>query len=275
MLGINQKPLRFKEGRKKYFWNWFSGFTYEEGTGEFEFRITPEIQPYLLGLKDSFTRYRLGAVYQFKSAHTWKLYENLKKEAFKRQWSIALDELKLLLGVPGKYKNTYEFGRRIINPAITEINELSDLKVSFEKRKRGRSIVGLLFFIDDKQPEDVVNIETPKQALTRLLAMEGVSEKTIANYITMADSQNKIDRCIEQFPKIVARWNKNKGPKLKYLLGSLKNEINQQTLFHNKEVSSDEKIDFSGYSDTDLNLFEKVRGHEDAVKKEKEKRGLL
>ena len=78
MLGINKKPLEFQVGGKLYFWNWFSGFTYTIGSGEFEFRITPELQPYLLELEGTFTRYRLQDVYQFKSATTWKLYADTK-----------------------------------------------------------------------------------------------------------------------------------------------------------------------------------------------------
>ena len=31
MIGINKKPLEFKEGNKRHFWNWFRGFTYYEG----------------------------------------------------------------------------------------------------------------------------------------------------------------------------------------------------------------------------------------------------
>lgn len=278
MLGINQKPLQFEEDGKEYFWNWFSGFAYDKGNGEFEFRITPEIRPYLLGLKDTFTKYRLGAVYQFKSAHTWKLYENLKREAFKRQWAVPLDELKMLLGVPGKYERWGNFNDRIIVPAVVEINELSDLEVSWEKRKRGRSVVGLVFFIDDKQPEDVVNIETPKQSFARLLAVEGVHEKTILDYVILAEKRGKVKQCIEQLPRIVERWNKGKGPKVKYLLGALKSEINQKTLFDDHQAQAAApaaKVDFSDFGDDDLDIFETIPGHKDAVRAEKKKRGLI
>jgi plasmid replication initiation protein len=276
MLGINEKPLKFKEGNKKYFWNWFSGFAYEESTGEFEFSITPEIRPYLLGLKNTFTKYRLKSVYQFKSAHTWKLYENLKKQVFKHQWFVGLEELKTFLGVPDKYKKTYEFDRRVIKPAVNEINNLSDLVVSYEKQKRGRSIVGILFIINEKQPENVIDIESPRQTFARLLTMEGINEKTILEYVKMAENRGKMGRCIEQFPRIVGRWDKGKGLKRRYLLGSLKNEINQQTLFSGQnEKPATGQVDFSIYSNEDLDVFERVPGYEDDIQTEKKRRKIF
>ncbi len=169
MLGINEKPLTFRENGRKKFRNWFSGFDYIEGAGEFEFMITPEIRPYLLGLTNTFTKYRIGAVYQFKSAHTWKLYENLKKEAFKTQWSISLDELKILIGVVGKYKRWNGFNEFVIAPAVAEINKNADLEIRYEKRKHGRSVVGLVFQIMEKPSKDVINVETSKQKFFRLL----------------------------------------------------------------------------------------------------------
>lgn len=226
MEGINKKPLKFKEGRKKYFWNWFSGFIYDEGTGEFEFRITPEIQPYLLSLQGSFTKYRLGAVYQFRSAHTWKLYENLKKESWKNLWTPSIDELKILLGIAGKYKRYDNLNARIIGPAVAEINENSDLSVSYDKRKRGRSVIGLVFQIIEKPDPDTIDIETPRAAMSRLLALAGIHEKTITTYIEKTESAGLTARCAEQLPKIIERA-KSKKPeeRKKYIIGALKKEL--------------------------------------------------
>jgi len=276
MLGINEKPLVFRENGRKKFRNWFSGFDYIEGTGEFEFMVTPEIRPYLLGLKHTFTKYRLGTVYQFKSAHTWKLYENLKKQSFTYNWLISLDELKNLLGIPGKYEKAYEFDRWVIAPSIKEINDFSDLTVCYKKQKRGRSIVSLLFIINGKQPESVIDVETPKQTFVRLLALEGINKKTILKYIKMADNRGKVERCVEQYPKIIERWNKSKGSKHRYLLGSLKNEINQQTMFSDKDENLTKgHMDFSTYSDEDLSIFERVPGYESDIQAEKKRRGII
>ena len=81
LLSLWRKPLEIQDGRKMRLRTWLSGVDYDEG--EFTFFIAPEMQPYLLGLKSAFTQYRLRDVYQFRSANTWKLYENLA------QWRTA------------------------------------------------------------------------------------------------------------------------------------------------------------------------------------------
>ena len=232
MLGINKKPLEFKEGNKRHFWNWFSGFTYTEGSGEFEFRITPEIQPYLLALKGTFTKYRLIDVYQFKAASTWKVYELLKQWEPVRKWTVELEELRLLLGVAGKYPVWKDFHQRIIKPSIAEINKVSDLSISYEKEKRGRTIVGLIFFIDTKQPEDVITIENPRGKIFKLLLAYGVNEKTAHDYTEKISRANKIDLFVDQIPIIKKRWESNpRGiPLAKYMIGAIKNELQQQEL---------------------------------------------
>ena len=234
MIGINKKPLEFKEGSKRYFWNWFSGFAYDEGMGEFEFRITPEIQPYLLELKGTFTQYRLKDVYQFQAASTWKMYELLKRWETARKWAVGLDELRLLLGVAGKYPVWKDFHNRLIGPSTKEINETSDLTVSYEKEKRGRTIVGLIFFIDAKQPDDVITIEHPKQAVYRLLLDCQVNEKSAAACAEKIESFEKTSLIAALIPKIKRRWekaHKNRVPLQKYLLGAINDELHQLKLF--------------------------------------------
>jgi plasmid replication initiation protein len=226
MLGINEKPLTFREDGRKKFRNWFSGFDYIEGTGEFEFMITPEIRPYLLGLQETFTKYRLRDVYQFKSAHTWKLYENLKREAFKKIWSVSLDELKILLGIAGKYPRWNVFQQWVVAPCTEEINEKSDLSVKYDKQKKGRSVIGLVFQIIEKPDPDTIDVESPRAAIARLLALGGIHEKTISTYIEKAEKADMTTRCAEQLPKILERAkSKPTAERKKYIIGALKKEI--------------------------------------------------
>ena len=44
MLELNKKPIEFKQGNKKYYWNWFTDFVYTEGKGEFEFHLNPAMR---------------------------------------------------------------------------------------------------------------------------------------------------------------------------------------------------------------------------------------
>ena len=233
MLRINQKPLEFEEEGVKYFWNWFSGFAYREGAGEFKFCITEEIKPYLMQLKGNFTQYRLEDVYQFKSQNTWKLYENLKQRLNMKRWSVSLDELKQLLGLLGKYQKWYDLRKTVLEPSIAEINDLSDIEVSYEKEKYGRSISGVVFFIDSKQPEETITLENEKDVLYKALLDYGINSKVALQYSREAEEADKTAYIIERLPKIKARWDKKKEGNLQqYVLGALQQEIRQGSLLN-------------------------------------------
>ena len=229
MLRLGKKPLEIREGRKCFYWNWFSGFMYDEGTGEFEFKITPEIQPYLLKLEGNFTRYRLGDVYQFRAASTWKLYELLKKWEAARAWKVELDELRLLLGVAGKYVRWDSFKRQI-DRATEEINNTSDLRVSYDKLKRGRSVIGLAFTISPKKAgdENVIDLKSEKNTLASLLIEAGVHQKPAKEYAEQAERAGKTEHIINKLPAILKRM---KGQPQAYILGAIKAEMKQQSLF--------------------------------------------
>ncbi|WP_342352683.1 replication initiation protein [Haemophilus paraphrohaemolyticus] len=77
-----------------------------------------------------------------------------------RQTSV--DELKDWLQVSDKYDRYNNFNQRVLTPAIDEINAKSDLLVSVEPIKRGRSIVSLKFTIKSKK--SAVKIEQKRPA---------------------------------------------------------------------------------------------------------------
>jgi len=124
---------------------------YCEGEGRVWIRFDEGLVPHLVGLKNQFTKYRIRDVYQFQRAATWRVYELLQqfKDIGKREFD--LDEFKRKVGILGQYSRATDLQRWIILPAIKEINKTSDIKIDFEKIKRGRTIVGIRFFIFPNQ----------------------------------------------------------------------------------------------------------------------------
>ncbi len=240
MIGINKKPLEFKEGNKRHFWNWFRGFTYYEGEGVFEFRINPDLHPYLLELKGTFTRFRLLEVYQFKSATTWKLYEHLKKcWSFSKIWAVSLDELKIKLGIPLKYPRWADFRNVVIDPAITEINRNSDIFVTYEKKKHVRTVAGLIFTVNQRQPDGVISIEGQYEKILKLLLENGIHDKTARDYTKKIEDSGRSSDLINKIPNIRKRWVTGKPKDLKtgkeiplsqYLLAAINDELRPQDL---------------------------------------------
>ncbi len=88
--------------------------------------------PYLFALASGFTKINILETQNLKSSYSIKLYE-LAIMLFKIQHtkSYRIDELQAIFGT--KYKTAVEFRRNVLNKAIEEVNEKTDLEVSLVK----------------------------------------------------------------------------------------------------------------------------------------------
>lgn len=128
-------------------WRWLSSKSYVDGAGIVQLRFTPEIAPYITRLEKEFTSYRLERVSAMTSASAIRLYELLIQYVLIGQREIATDEFKTILGLEGRYEKFSALERYVISPSVTQVNEHSDIFVSWSPRKTGRKISHLVFTI--------------------------------------------------------------------------------------------------------------------------------
>lgn len=125
--------------------------TYFKKEGRFRIVFHERLMPYIAELHSNYTKYQLVNIGAFGSTHAIRLYElcSQYRDTGWRQTSIA--DLKDWFQVADKYSLYANFRRRVIDPAIAEINAKSDLFVNVEPIKRGRTIVALKFTINVKK----------------------------------------------------------------------------------------------------------------------------
>lgn len=214
---------------------------YLDGEGRVWITFDDTIIPHLVGLTDQFTRYRIKDVYQFARASTWRVYELLKqfKEIGRRE--VEVDELKYKLGLSGRYPVLADFRKRVLDPAVDEINGTSDIQVQYDQKKRGRRVVSFLFVIVDNQstrgPVQKVRDAARKldsgvsfdPDLFRVLREEyGVSDTQARQLSNLARHDRK--KVLGILPKIRARYDSLKTKKTSlggYVFKALKSELAQ------------------------------------------------
>ena len=81
--------------------------------------------------------------------HALRLYEILKSYESVKGLNEDIDTLKKLLSVQGKvkYEKTGKFIKEVIAPAVEEINNKTDLKISFTQVMTKNKITGIDFKI--------------------------------------------------------------------------------------------------------------------------------
>ena len=147
---------------------WISQATYIDGEGAIEIIFTPAVVNEITrihGIEQFFTKYTLEQTAQLKSLYAVRLYELLIQWREARKTPLfELDVFREQLGLGiDDYKRMSDFKRRVLDASVKEINDKTDIKVSYTQEKKGTVIVGFKFkvLMKDKpkslQPERDIN----------------------------------------------------------------------------------------------------------------------
>ena len=137
--------------KKEILFRWIDKASIEKGSGIIKIKLHDNLKPYLLDIRSNFTKYELINVLTLRSKYAIRLYELFKSYLWQGHWEIDVEELKSLLNVSDKYKQFKEFRRSLLLPAVSEINEYTDLSVEFKPIKQGKATKEIHFSIGEKQ----------------------------------------------------------------------------------------------------------------------------
>ncbi|WP_017842857.1 RepB family plasmid replication initiator protein [Methylotuvimicrobium buryatense] len=139
---------------------WISSIDYVPGEGKLVLSFSVGIIPYLSQLSKEFTKYKLMHVARFESVYSIRLYELLVQWSSAGEREIEIEWLKKQFQVEDKYDRLGNLKKRVIDPAVAEINEHSNIWVRYGQRKSGRTVTHFQFKFGLKdQPK-------PRQQLT-------------------------------------------------------------------------------------------------------------
>ncbi|WP_332370350.1 RepB family plasmid replication initiator protein [Lactococcus lactis] len=145
-------------------------------------RFNQDIMPYLIELKQNFTKYALSEIMELNSKYSIILYKWLSMnynqyehysnkggrraeqvESY-RNPSISVKELREITDTVNEYKHFPHFENWILKKPLEEINAHTSFNVSYEKIKKGRSIDSIVFHIEKKRKADDNSYKLEDQA---------------------------------------------------------------------------------------------------------------
>lgn len=151
-----QEPNGQGRKRKVMITGWVQTIIYIEEEGRVELRLTKDMLPYLTNLTEQFTNFALKDVARMTSSHGQRLYELLIQWRSLGRREVSIDWLRNAFLLEGKYPALKDFKRRVLEPAVEQINEHSPLWVKWNQRKTGRRVSHLLFTFGEKPSEKPV-----------------------------------------------------------------------------------------------------------------------
>lgn len=134
--------------------------------GVIYFQIPERLKP-MLTEPAMYARLRLAVMGQFRSKYAVVLYELLELYANRQQpiWSVAIEDLRALVGVGDKMPNFKDFRSRVLDPALSEINDKADIAATVEEVRDGRRVAKLVFRVDKKDARSAFEAELRHKAV--------------------------------------------------------------------------------------------------------------
>ena len=170
------------------YYNVFQSIKYDNGL--FRFKWTDDMVPHILELKEKYITTDLTITSQFKSGFSWTLYEYLKAHYGYWHKPISKEPFMRLFGVENKktyQNNTGRFKNTVLDVAIAEINQYTELNVWYVEEKQGRTIVGFDLHWSTGKKVDSATKKQIKELKTILNAIH----EDMFKYINLQNGENR------------------------------------------------------------------------------------
>lgn len=180
---MDERDLKIKS-------RWISQAVYLAGEGAIEVIFTPAVVNEITrihGIEQFFTKYTLEQTAQLKSLYAVRLYELLiqwrearktpvfKLDIFREQLGLGVDD----------YKRMSDFKRRVLDASVKEINDKTDIMISYTQEKQSTTITGFKFKVLTKdKPKNISTNGQSRDANTAdMFTIEGLNDKQLGRIV--------------------------------------------------------------------------------------------
>ena len=140
------KPITYKS-------RWVDKIGYAADLGCVELVFASDVIPLITRLETQYTEYELKQISSLQSEYAIRLYEQLIRwRSVGKVPQMKLEELRNKLGVePEKYQQMNNFKAKVLDRAIKQINEHTDIIATYTQHKQGKVITGFTFSFKQKR----------------------------------------------------------------------------------------------------------------------------
>ena len=186
---------------------WVSRIFYVDDLALLEITFAPDVVPLVTRLEEHFTSYQAKQVAHLTSKYAVRLYELLIawREAGKVP-PIEISEFRNRLGLlDDEYTAMHNFKKRVLEPSIQQINEHTDITVTYEQHKKGRTISGFSFRLKQKpQPKKVESKRDPNTP-DFFIKMTDAQRHLFANKMSEMPEMSKYSQGTESYQQFAVR----------------------------------------------------------------------
>ena len=203
---LRKRDLELREGNVVIRLGWLSSVKYFYKKGFVELRFDPNLKPYLLQLKERFTKYFLRYVIQFSHSYSIRFYELLKQYEQIGSRYFEYEKLRWILGIkPEEYKRYNDFKRYVLEPPKAEFKKKYkrqelDFFFDYREHKESRKVVGIHLDIKNPPIEELLESQVNSSKETTL------DNELLSSLLEMKLSKRQANSLIKKYaPDIIQR----------------------------------------------------------------------
>lgn len=138
---------------------WVSEIIYVDNEAIVKIIFAPAVVPLITRLEQQFTKYDIQQISNLTSAYAIRLYELLISWRSTGKTPVfSIEDFRGKLGVNDTdYSIISDLKKRVLDIAIQQINQHTDILVKYDQHKNGRNIVGFSFSFRQKGKKKIIS----------------------------------------------------------------------------------------------------------------------
>ena len=185
---------------------WVSRIFYVDDLALLEITFAPDVVPLVTRLEEHFTSYQAKQVAHLTSKYATRLYELLI--AWREVGKVPQIEISTFRNRLGLLENEYtamsDFKKRVLEPSIKQINEHTDITVTYEQHKKGRLIPGFSFKLKQKQ-QPKIEVKHDPNTPDFFIKLSDPQRHLFANKMSEMPEMSKYSQGTESFQQFAIR----------------------------------------------------------------------
>ena len=186
---------------------WVSRIFYVDDLALLEITFAPDVVPLVTRLEEHFTSYQAKQVAHLTSKYATRLYELLIawREVGKVP-QMEISEFRNRLGLlDDEYTAMHNFKKRVLEPSIQQINEHTDITVTYEQHKKGRVISGFSFKLKQKQQAKKIESKRDPNTPDFFIKMTDSQRHLFANKMSEMPEMSAYSQGTESYQQFAIR----------------------------------------------------------------------
>ena len=185
---------------------WVSRIFYVDDLALLEITFAPDVVPLVTRLEEHFTSYQAKQVAHLTSKYATRLYELLI--AWREVGKVPQIKIRTFRNRLGLLENEYtamsDFKKRVLEPSIKQINEHTDITVTYEQHKKGRLISGFSFKLKQKQ-QPKIEVKRDPNTPDFFVKMTDSQRHLFANKMSEMPDMSKYSQGTESYQQFAIR----------------------------------------------------------------------